>query len=169
MQIVSQLRTAENLEDLNKQLWLRRVRAYTSMRSEDPTGDGFPPPSVQGHTVWELVASFETIVILHNIELAPLTVTLIRFKHHALILSTLLHLRLANSSGKVPDDWTLRSFENMVEALNDDLKYQNASDIHRFSTTTGLLSKPIKRVVDFNTDQGFFPGIGILELTCYPK
>ncbi|KAJ8294927.1 hypothetical protein OF846_001995 [Rhodotorula toruloides] len=167
--IVEYLRSADNLDDPNKQLWLRRVRAYTSMRSEDPTGDSFPPPSVQGHTVWELVAAFETSVYIHHVELAPLITSLVRFKHHALMLATLLHLRLASSPTDIPDDWILRSFENMVEALNDDVKYQHMSDIHRFSKTTDFLSTPVKRIVDFETDQGFFPGVGILELTCYPK
>ncbi|BGO91256.1 hypothetical protein NBRC10512_008252 [Rhodotorula toruloides] len=162
-------RTAEDLADSWKQMLLARIRADTAFLMTDPTGGVLKAPFVGSSTPWEFVAAFADLVLLYHPELSPIANQLVRFKHHTLILHTLLSLRLASSSREIPDDWILRSFENVVEALNDDIKYQHMSDIHRFSKMTDLLSEPVKRIVDFETDQGFFPGMGILELTCYPK
>ncbi|BGP31702.1 hypothetical protein JCM10296v2_003476 [Rhodotorula toruloides] len=161
--------TTAELAGVWKQTLLTRIRANIAFLVADPMGESSKAPPAGSSTAWEFVAAFETLVLLHHPELSPTANHLVRFKHQALILHTLLRLRLASSSREIPDDWILRSFENMIEALNDDIKYQHSSDIHRYSNMTDLFCEPVKRVVDFATDQGFFPGIGILELTCYPK
>ncbi|BGO99389.1 hypothetical protein RTG_02129 [Rhodotorula toruloides ATCC 204091] len=167
--VVAISRTAEDLADSWKQTILARIRADTAFLMTDPTGDSSKAPPVGSSTPWEFVAAFAELVLLYHKELSPITIHLVRFKHHALILHTLLRLRLAGSSREIPDDWILRSFEHVIEALNDGIYYKDQNDVHRYRATVDSLSAPVQQVVPFKHRGGFMPGFGILELSCWPE
>ncbi|BGP47689.1 ribosomal protein P0 (A0) (L10E) [Rhodotorula kratochvilovae] len=110
------LTSGEDLAAPGKQVWLYRMRntlytIYQGVRL-------LPYVPYDDLTAWCHVSHFQTLVRIHFPDLAP-PEALSRFRHHALILVTLMHKRVGNPAS-IPDDWLKRAFELLVGATNDD-------------------------------------------------
>lgn len=86
--------------------------------------------------------------------------TLVRFRHHALVLFTLARARQKTTAREIPDKWILNSLQHAFAALKDDGVLCDLLFLKKDADLVDKVCAWIQQVINFEVRAAFVPGEG---------